>query len=127
KPRNRPHTRPQHYPYHIPPSCSPKALTVLAAAPAETVFSVPEEHVERSQRSVAPGDVALQIHLLCAAELAVRVDLLLEDAEPIPDHHHLVEERFQRKLFRLQSRVCRLEHRHAALPFGRERTRSATP
>src|SRR5690606_1950182 len=59
--------------------------------PCEVVLLVLEEDVEGGEAPVAAGDVLLQFHLLRFAEGGVGVDLLLQHAEAVADHHDLVE------------------------------------
>src|SRR5450432_3804426 len=75
---------------------------LVALLTDELIFTVGEENVERRQRSVAAGHVLLELHLLVAGELRVRVDLLLEDPQAVADHHDLVEERVERDALLLQ-------------------------
>src|SRR5690349_13687328 len=58
--------------------------------PFEVIFLVAEEHVEGGQRAVTAGDVLLQVELVFGFELGVTIDLLLEDPQPVAQHHDLV-------------------------------------
>ena len=86
----------------------------------ELIALVGEEHVERRQRAVAAGDVLLHLDLLVIRELRVRVDLLLQDAELVADHHDLVEERVDGDALLLRPFLAGLEDDLASLPSAAE-------
>src|SRR5688572_5179844 len=67
----------------------------VAPAPLELILVGGEEDVEAGQRSIAAADVALQLDLHVVRQ-AGGVDLLLEGAEPIPQHDDFVEEGLDR-------------------------------
>src|ERR1700722_1899441 len=75
---------------------------LVALLPHELVFTVCKENVESGQRAVAARHVLLKLHLLVAGELRVGIDLLLEHAQAIADHHDLVKERVERDALLLQ-------------------------
>jgi len=97
----------------------------VAAAPLELIFFVREQHVETRQRPVTAADVALQLHLQIIRQVS-SVDLLLERAETIPQHHDLVKERLDRPALFLQARRAGAKHERAAAPLlGRHSRRQA--
>jgi hypothetical protein len=90
----------------------------LLPRPLEPILIIREENVETSERSVAPGDVALEADLDVVGEIR-GVDLLLERAQAIAQHHDLVEEGFDRPAFFLQAGRPRPEDERPASPlFG---------
>src|SRR5512140_602750 len=62
----------------------------------KVVLLVPEEHVEGGQGPVNSRDVLLQVDLLRVRQHLVRVDLGLENAQPVAHHGDLVEEGLDR-------------------------------
>ena len=76
----------------------------------EVVFLVTEEEVERGQRAIAAGDVALQHGLVGGAQRAVTVDLLLEQSQLVTYADDLPEQLGDRHLLGAMLRVTKLEH-----------------
>ena len=92
----------------------------LLARSLELIFFVGKEDVEAGQRSVAAADVRLQLHLDVFRQIR-RVDLLLERAQPVPQHHDLVKERFDRPalLLKCRCRAAAPAFRRAIFPRAR--------
>src|SRR5882762_7157682 len=64
----------------------------LLRAALELVLLVLKQHVEGCQRTIRPRDVLLEFHLVGIAQFLVTVDLLLQHAQVVTQHHDLVEE-----------------------------------
>src|SRR4051794_12421349 len=92
------------------------AARLLRPAPAKLIVLVGEEHVEAGERAVAAGDVALELDLRVLGHVH-RIDLLLERAEAVPEHHHLVEERLDGPRLFLQARRTGAEHQLPVAPL----------
>ena len=75
----------------------------LLSSTLELIVLVGKQHVEAGQRAVAAADVGLQLHLHVFGQVG-RVDLLLERAQAVPQHHDLVKERLDRPALFLQRR-----------------------
>src|SRR5579883_1371172 len=105
-----------------PEASAAKASVVLIVALVahELIVTVCEEHVERRERSIAAGDVLLQLQLVLVGELRMAVDALLEHPELVPDPDHLPEERFERDPLLLQPFPAGLEDHLPALPLARD-------
>src|SRR5215469_4739768 len=71
-------------------------------AGSELVVLVLKQDVERGERSVAAGDILLQLDLVRFAQFVARVDFLLENSQIIPNHDDFVEECLERDFFRLK-------------------------
>src|SRR5262245_50510486 len=98
---------------------------LFTAAALELLALVREEHVEAGQRAVTAADVTLELHLLSLWKIR-GVDVLLERAEPVSQHHHLVEERLDGPALLLQPGRSWPQHEHAAAPLvGRHNGRDA--
>src|SRR5690349_17610680 len=80
-----------------PGECSIARLVLLAAlAPDEAVRRFGEQDVERGQAPVGARDVVLQLDAVLVGQLRVRVDPLLEHAEPLANRDDLPEEHVDR-------------------------------
>ena len=88
------------------------------SAALELIVVVREQDVETGQRSVAPADVGLQLHLDIVRQIGC-VDVLLQRPEPIPQHDHLVKERLDRPALFLQARGAGPQDQRAAAPLCR--------
>src|SRR5262249_10764217 len=98
----------------------PPALRVLLALPLELSLAGGEEHVERGEAAVAARDVAVELQLLLGSQRGVRVDLLLEDAEPVAHAQDLFEEDLEGNLLRLRSLLAGDQLEGAADPAAPE-------
>src|SRR5437867_2036101 len=94
--------------------------SVTLARPLDAAALRAEEHVERREASVAPGDVAVELELFLRGEGRVRVDLLLEDPEAVADAENLLEEGLDRHFLGLDVGLARDETEGAARPPGSE-------
>src|SRR5690606_36220859 len=100
-----------------PPAPHGSIMTFLTH---EVVPLVREQHVEGRERSITAGHVLLHLDLLLGRQLPVAVDLLLEDAEAIPNHDDLREERLDRDPLLLRPFLAGLENHLTALPATAE-------
>ena len=89
---------------------------VILPQPLELIVLLGEQHVEAGQRSVAARDVSLQLDLEILRQLG-GVELLLERAQAVAQHHDLVEEGLDRPGLLLQLRVRRPQRQRPAAPF----------
>jgi hypothetical protein len=92
----------------------------VAACAFELILFVGEQHVEARERPVTSADVRLELHLRILREIG-RVDVLLERAQPVSEHHDLVEERLDRPGLLLQARPARTQDQRTAPPLFRRR------
>src|SRR5580765_5795484 len=92
-------------------------ISLVAALGAdEPILGVGEEHVERRETAVRACDVVLELEPVLVAQLRVRVDALLEDAQALADRDDFPEERLDRHGLLLRPGLPGLHHQLAAGP-----------
>src|SRR5262249_35723226 len=100
---------------------SSRGSALVAPARAdEAVCRIREEHVERRQATVGPGDVVLEREAILVRELRMRVDALLEAPELLAHRDDLAEEPLDRNPLLLRPRLPRLEHQLPPRPALRD-------
>ena len=67
----------------------------------ELVFFVLEKQIEGSQRAIAARDVLLHFDLLSVCQSRVRVYLLFQNSQLVPNANDLVKEHFERNFLGL--------------------------